>query len=98
MLKQTAVLRIVGLHAHGELGVLKRGDLVAEIHIGSGGEVIPIAVALGLRDAANKWEEVHAAMGMAVFDPRLDAYVIDTVRRADKSMYADKRARKNAVR
>ena len=50
------------------------------------------------RDAANKWEEVHAAMGMAVFDPRLDAYVIDTVRRADKSMYADKRARKNAVR
>ena len=48
--------------------------------------------------AANKWEEVHAAMGISVFDRRSDAYVIDTVRRADKGMYADKRARKEASR
>lgn len=33
-------------------------------------------------------------MGIAVFDPKVDRYVIDTVRRADKVMYADKQARK----
>ena len=37
-------------------------------------------------------------MGMSVYDRRLDTYAIDTVRRADKGMYADKRARKEASR
>ena len=46
--------------------------------------------------AANKWEEVHVAMGIAEFDPGCDSYVIDTVRRADKIMYANKHMRKEA--
>lgn len=40
--------------------------------------------------AVNAWEEVHITMGMAVFDPKSDHNVIDTVRRADKAMYASK--------
>ena len=44
--------------------------------------------------AENRWEEVHVAMGIAVFEPQSDHGAIDTVRRADKIMYADKRARK----
>ena len=44
--------------------------------------------------AANPWEEAHIAMGIAEFDPKGDAYVIDVVRRADKTMYANKRERK----
>ena len=42
----------------------------------------------------NRWEQVHVAMGIAVYDPREDHSVIDTVRRADKLMYTDKRTRK----
>ncbi len=45
-------------------------------------------------DNENEWKQVHIAMGIAVFDPKTDSYVIDTVRRADKVMYADKQARK----
>lgn len=44
----------------------------------------------------NKWEQVHIALGVAVYDPTLDNAVIDTVRRADKTMYMNKRARKEA--
>ena len=45
-------------------------------------------------EAENSWEEVHVAMGVAVYDPSLDHSVIDTVRRADKIMYLNKRERK----
>ena len=45
--------------------------------------------------AGNLWEEVHIAMGIAVYDPQLDHSVMDTVRRADKVMYTNKRIRKN---
>jgi diguanylate cyclase (GGDEF)-like protein len=44
----------------------------------------------------NHWEQVHVAMGIAVFNPKLDHSVIDTVRRADKIMYTHKRQRKSA--
>ena len=47
-------------------------------------------------DALNKWEEIRVAKGVAVYDPKTDPYAIDTVRRADKIMYQDKRARKGA--
>ena len=45
---------------------------------------------------ANKWEQVHIARGIAVYDQRNDKYVIDVVRRADKAMYENKRVRKAA--
>ena len=45
--------------------------------------------------AGEPWEEVHIAMGIAVYDPQLDHSVMDTVRRADKVMYTNKRIRKN---
>ena len=45
--------------------------------------------------AENCWEEVHIAMGIAVYDPKQDSSVMDTVRRADKVMYTNKRIRKN---
>ena len=45
--------------------------------------------------AGEIWEEVHIAMGIAVYDPQLDHSVMDTVRRADKVMYTNKRIRKN---
>ncbi len=41
--------------------------------------------------AENQWEEVHIAMGIAVYDPENDHSVSDTVRRADKLMYENKR-------
>ena len=44
--------------------------------------------------ANNAWEEVHVAQGIAVYDSRTDRFVSDTERRADKAMYANKRARK----
>ncbi len=47
--------------------------------------------------AQNRWEQVHVAMGVAEFDPKVDASVIDAVRRADKVMYTNKRARKEAL-
>ena len=42
----------------------------------------------------DQWKQVHVAMGIAEYDPEIDHYVIDTVRRADKSMYTDKQGRK----
>ena len=45
----------------------------------------------------HRWEKVHVARGIAVYDPNLDRSVIDTVRRADKNMYANKRKYKNSV-
>ena len=43
----------------------------------------------------NPWEQVHVSMGIAVYDQKEDAFVIDTVRRADKLMYLNKRKHKN---
>ena len=42
----------------------------------------------------NQWEQVHVSLGVAEFDPRVDFFVVDAVRRADKIMYATQRARK----
>ena len=38
----------------------------------------------------NRWEQVRVAVGIAVFDPAEDETPLDTARRADKRMYADK--------
>ena len=48
------------------------------------------------RAAANEWEQVHVSMGMAEYDPDTDRSVIETMRRADRNMYADKHRRKEA--
>ena len=42
----------------------------------------------------NYWEKVHVAMGIAVYDPQQDHSVVDTMRRADKIMYVNKRKHK----
>ena len=47
--------------------------------------------------ALNSWDEVRVTMGMAVYDQQIDHSVIDTVRRADKTMYANKHLRKQAA-
>ena len=44
----------------------------------------------------NPWERVSVAMGLAVYDRAQDSSVIDTMRRADKMMYTDKRNRKQS--
>ena len=44
----------------------------------------------------NKWEQVHIAMGVAVYDPQTDRSVNDVIRRADTCMYENKRSRKSA--
>ena len=44
--------------------------------------------------ANNPWEQIHIAAGIAVYDPEQDLSVMDTVRRADKMMYINKRRRK----
>lgn len=44
--------------------------------------------------AANPWEEVHITMGLSEYTPDEDRAAIDTVRRADKEMYINKRAKK----
>ncbi len=44
----------------------------------------------------NPWDQVHVAMGIAEFDPARDHSVIDTMRRADKMMYTNKRKNKAA--
>lgn len=41
--------------------------------------------------AANSWEEPHVAIGIAVYDPALDGAATDTMHRADKIMYENKR-------
>ena len=42
----------------------------------------------------NRWEEIHIAMGIAVYDPDLDQSALDVVRRADGIMYSNKRNQK----
>ena len=54
------------------------------------------ACAAACAATGNRWEQVHISMGVADFDPQGDQYVINTVRRADESMYADKQVRKLA--
>jgi len=44
----------------------------------------------------NRWDQVHVSIGLAVYDPSGDRSVIDTVRRADKMMYTNKRRHKQA--
>ena len=44
--------------------------------------------------AENDWEQVHVAMGIAVYDPKYDRNVNEVVRRADQIMYENKRVRK----
>ena len=39
----------------------------------------------------NEWDKVHVAMGFADYNANLDGSVNDTVRRADKNMYENKR-------
>lgn len=46
--------------------------------------------------AANQWEEPRVAMGIAVYDPEIDDAISDTVRRADRFMYENKRFGKAA--
>ena len=46
--------------------------------------------------AENIWDEVHIALGIAVYDPQIDHSVNDTMRRADKLMYDNKRKGKKA--
>ena len=41
--------------------------------------------------AENKWEEVHIALGIAVYDSQNDSGISDTIRRADRMMYDNKR-------
>ena len=50
--------------------------------------------------AENKWEQVSVALGMAEYDPQSDTSVDDVIHRADKTMYENKRTRKegNIVR
>ena len=48
--------------------------------------------------AANEWDEVHVAMGIAVYDGRTDRNVSDVLRRADELMYENKRMRKRSRR
>ena len=45
--------------------------------------------------ALNEWDQVRITTGIAVYDPQEDRFVIDTVRRADKTMYANKHKRKS---
>ena len=47
--------------------------------------------------AADRWNQVHVAAGLAVYNPQIDHSVMDTVRRADKVMYINKRKRKEAA-
>ena len=48
--------------------------------------------------AENEWEEVHVAMGIAVYDPSCDHNVNEVIRRADEIMYENKRVRKESRR
>ena len=45
-------------------------------------------------ETENMWEQVHITMGLSVYDPGIDRSVMDTMRRADKDMYAKKREKK----
>ena len=47
--------------------------------------------------AENKWDEVHVSLGIAEYDPEIDNSANDTVRRADKIMYENKRSGRNVL-
>ena len=47
--------------------------------------------------AENEWDEVHISLGIAEYDPEQDKKVDDTVRRADKIMYENKRKGKGLL-
>ena len=49
------------------------------------------------RLAENEWDEVNVAIGIADYDPSIDGTVIDTMRRADKMMYENKRSKKGST-
>ncbi len=53
------------------------------------------ATAATCESEANPWDQVRVAMGIAEFDPAQDHTVIDTMRRADKEMYTNKRKGKS---
>ena len=44
--------------------------------------------------AKNEWEQIHVAMGIAVYDAQTDHSVRDVLLRADELMYENKRVRK----
>jgi hypothetical protein len=44
--------------------------------------------------AENIWDQVHVSTGIAVFDPRLDGSINNTIGRAESIMYDNKRANK----
>ena len=46
------------------------------------------------KEKDNPWEQIHVAVGIAVYDPVHDADISDTSRRADKIMYENKRLSK----
>ena len=52
-----------------------------------------VHVSYSPRDDA-EWEKVSLAKGFAVYDPKIDRAVNDTVLRADAAMYANKREAK----
>ena len=47
--------------------------------------------------AENTWDQVHVALGVAVYDPNLDNAVIETAHRADKIMYENKNRGKGGL-
>ena len=47
-------------------------------------------------DATDPWNQLHIAMGLAVFDPETDEMLNDTIKRADDLMYENKRIWKEA--
>ena len=46
------------------------------------------------KKARSPWEQVNVAVGIAVYDSQQDTFAIDVARRADQSMYENKRQRK----
>ena len=46
--------------------------------------------------AENEWEKVSIALGIAEYDPENESSATDTMRRADKFMYENKRIQKAA--
>ena len=46
----------------------------------------------------NGWEQIHLSIGIAAYDAKTDKNASETLRRADKIMYANKRAKKEAAK
>lgn len=57
-------------------------------------EAFEKAMADSCSASQNRWEQVHIAMGIVSYDASQDHSVMDTVRRADKVMYTNKRKHK----